>query len=84
VPCWVSAPGDLKATGTGERGQRANGTIQHGAEPVVKGEAMQGNTSADGVMYRFLECTAGQYMTRDIKTVTRELSMRELGLVREV
>jgi CBS domain-containing protein len=30
-------------------------------------------------MYRFLECTAGQYMTRSVITVTRQLSMRELG-----
>jgi CBS domain-containing protein len=29
-------------------------------------------------MYRFLECTVAQYMTHDVKTVTRELSLREL------
>jgi CBS-domain-containing membrane protein len=29
-------------------------------------------------MYRFLECTAAQYMTYDVKTATRELSLREL------
>jgi CBS domain-containing protein len=29
-------------------------------------------------MYRFLECTAGQYMTREVKTVNRDVSMREL------
>jgi CBS domain-containing protein len=29
-------------------------------------------------MYRFLECTAGQYMTRSVITVTRQLTMREL------
>ncbi len=52
-------------------------------KPVGKGEAMQGNNSADGVMYRFLECTAGQYMTRDVKTVTREVTMRELGALFE-
>jgi CBS domain-containing protein len=29
-------------------------------------------------MYRFLECTAGQYMTRDVTTVTREVTLRDL------
>ncbi len=33
---------------------------------------------AQGAMYRFLECTVGQYMTRDVKTVTREVTLREL------
>jgi CBS domain-containing protein len=30
-------------------------------------------------VYRFLEETAGTYMTRAVKTVTRELTVRELG-----
>ena len=29
-------------------------------------------------MHRFLEATAGQYMTRTVKTVDRETTMREL------
>lgn len=29
-------------------------------------------------MHRFLEATAGQYMTRQVKTVTRDTTMREL------
>jgi CBS domain-containing protein len=29
-------------------------------------------------MYRFIECTVGQYMTRQVKTVTRETTLREL------
>jgi CBS-domain-containing membrane protein len=29
-------------------------------------------------MYRFLECTVGQYMTRPVKTVTRSTTLREL------
>jgi CBS domain-containing protein len=29
-------------------------------------------------MYRFLECTAGQYMTAAVQTVTREVSIRDL------
>jgi CBS domain-containing protein len=30
-------------------------------------------------VYRFLEETAGNYMTRAVKTVTREVTVRELG-----
>ncbi|HEU0151096.1 MAG TPA: CBS domain-containing protein [Bradyrhizobium sp.] len=30
-------------------------------------------------MYRFLEQTAGNYMTTDVKTVRRSVTMRELG-----
>jgi len=29
-------------------------------------------------MYRFLECTVGQYMTREAKTVSRHTTLREL------
>lgn len=29
-------------------------------------------------MYRFLECTVGQYMTRQVKTVTRQTTLQEL------
>jgi CBS-domain-containing membrane protein len=29
-------------------------------------------------MYRFLECTVSQYMTRSVKTVTHQVTMREL------
>ena len=29
-------------------------------------------------MYRFLECTADQYMTSAVKTVTRQVSLRDL------
>ena len=29
-------------------------------------------------MHRFLEATAGQYMTREVKTVSRDTTMREL------
>jgi CBS domain-containing protein len=29
-------------------------------------------------MYRFLECTVGQYMTHPVKTVTRHTTLREL------
>ena len=29
-------------------------------------------------MYRFLQCTAAQYMTRDVTTVTRDVTLRDL------
>jgi CBS-domain-containing membrane protein len=31
-----------------------------------------------GSMYRFLECTAGQYMSRGVITVTRQVTLRDL------
>jgi CBS domain-containing protein len=34
-------------------------------------------------MYRFLECTVGQHMTRAVTTVTREVDMRELATLFE-
>jgi CBS domain-containing protein len=34
--------------------------------------------SAGGAMYRFLECTASQYMTRTVQTVTRQVTMLDL------
>ena len=39
---------------------------------------MQPKNGAGGVMYRFLECTTDQFMTREVKTVTRQVTMREL------
>ncbi len=39
---------------------------------------MQTKNDTGGAMYRFLECTVGQYMTREVKTVTREVTMRDL------
>jgi CBS domain-containing protein len=39
---------------------------------------MPTNDEAGGQMYRFLECTASQYMTREVKTTTRDATMREL------
>jgi CBS domain-containing protein len=40
--------------------------------------ANEANNSPGGSMYRFLECTAGQYMTRAVVTVTRQVTLREL------
>ncbi len=34
-------------------------------------------------MYRFLEYTAGQYMTHPVKTVTRQTILRELEVLFE-
>lgn len=34
-------------------------------------------------MYRFLECRVGEYMTRSVTTVTRQVTMRELGALFE-
>jgi CBS domain-containing protein len=39
---------------------------------------MQPSNGAGGVLYRFLQCTADQYMTCPVKTVTRRVTMREL------
>ena len=36
------------------------------------------DTIPAGAMYRFIECTASQYMTAAVKTVTRQTTMREL------
>jgi len=38
---------------------------------------------ASGAMYRFLECTVNQYMTPAVKTVTRQLNLRDLGALLE-
>lgn len=39
---------------------------------------MPGSKSAGGPTYRFLECTVGQYMTREAVSVTRAVTLREL------
>src|SRR6476646_4712299 len=39
--------------------------------------------SAGGAMYRFLECTASQYMTRTVQTVTRQVTMLDLDALFE-
>ncbi len=40
---------------------------------------MTANNVQGGGMYRFLECTASQYMTRSVVTVTRQVTVSELG-----
>jgi len=44
---------------------------------------MQTSAETGGTMYGFLACTARQYMTRTVKTVTRQTTMRELGALFE-
>lgn len=39
---------------------------------------MQGRARTPGATYRFLDCTVGQYMSREVETVTRELALREI------
>ena len=44
---------------------------------------MPASPDAGVAMYRFLECTANQYMTPQVKTVTRQTTMRELEVLFE-
>jgi CBS domain-containing protein len=46
-------------------------------------EAADAHRVAGAAMYRFLECKAGQYMTRAVETVTHERTLRELGALFE-
>lgn len=39
---------------------------------------MQGGERANDAMYRFLDCTVGQYMSRKVETVTRKMTLRQL------
>jgi CBS domain-containing protein len=39
---------------------------------------MQASVGASDAMYRFLDCTVGQYMSRDVESVTRKVTLREL------
>ncbi len=40
---------------------------------------MHTNDAPRSTMYGFLACTAQQFMTRDVKTVTRQTTIRELS-----
>jgi CBS domain-containing protein len=39
---------------------------------------MRGAERTNEAMYRFLDCTVGQYMSRQVQTVTRKVTLREL------
>jgi CBS-domain-containing membrane protein len=42
---------------------------------------MQPKNDAGGVIYRFLECTTEAFMTREVKTVERQVTIRELEVL---
>jgi CBS domain-containing protein len=46
--------------------------------PGSKSQSANDAPRPDGSMYRFLACTADQYMTRAVITVTRQVTLREL------
>jgi CBS domain-containing protein len=52
-----------------------SGTLPPSAAPTTDAKA---GRAAGGAMYRFLECTAGQFMACAVMTVTRGCTMREL------
>jgi CBS domain-containing protein len=39
---------------------------------------MKAGKGTNEAMYRFLDCTAGQYMSREVQTVTRKMPLRQL------
>jgi CBS domain-containing protein len=39
---------------------------------------MHGDERTNEAMYRFLDCTVGQYMSRKVQTITRKVTLREL------
>jgi len=39
---------------------------------------MKASDRTGGATYRFLDCTVGQYMSREVETVTREVTLREI------
>jgi CBS domain-containing protein len=51
--------------------------MRFGAE-IAKYALRHADNDSGGLMYRFLQCTTGQYMTRDVTTVTREVTLRDL------
>lgn len=44
---------------------------------------MQASTRIGGAMYRFLDCTVDKYMSREVETVTRNATLRELEVLFE-
>jgi CBS domain-containing protein len=46
--------------------------------PVPMNQPQQPSTQAGGAMYRFLEYTVGQYMTKSVMRVTGQVTLREL------
>jgi len=58
----------------------ARGDFEHAIEcgVILLDARQQPLEEPGGLMYRFLQCTAVQYMTRDVATVTRDVTLREL------
>ncbi len=48
-----------------------------------RGPVKRSGSNGTEAVYRFLECTAGKYMTPSVTTVTRKVTMRELGALFE-
>ena len=44
---------------------------------------MQAKSGTDAAMYRFLDYTVGQYMSREVASVTRGMTLRDLGALFE-
>ena len=44
---------------------------------------MSGSDTKEAIMYRFLQCTVSGYMTRAVKTVTRQIGLRKLATLFE-
>ena len=44
---------------------------------------MSGSDTKEAIMYRFLQCRVSGYMTRAVKTVTRQISLRKLATLFE-
>jgi CBS domain-containing protein len=49
-----------------------------GTSPAEIAQSASKTEHRAGSMYRFLECTAGQYMRRSVITVTRQVTLRDL------
>jgi CBS domain-containing protein len=61
-----------------KRGAKPDAKLTSGSFSGPIGKDIQMNNDASGAMYRFLECTVKQYMTSAVKTVTRQVNMRDL------
>jgi CBS domain-containing protein len=61
-------------------GMSGHGGRRHAARNAEsrRGSIMQGAVGNNGAMYRFLECTVDGYMTRNVKSVTSQVTLREL------
>jgi CBS domain-containing protein len=63
--------------------ERRPKSLVRSCEHEKEDRTMHPSAARSGAMYRFLECVVGQYMAPDVMTVTRKVSMRELGALFE-